>query len=142
MKWQRAAALVSLLPLLIFWRDFQQLFFFHDDWELLNGYSTQTLTQWLAQPFLAEGILPLFKLFWITAVQWLGGGYTAMIVLLWLTHCLISILFGRTLSRLGMPDVAAAFAVLLFALSWTNIETLVWSLQWSAQLGLLFFFLA
>ena len=37
MKWPRIAALVSLVPLLIFWKDFQQLFFFHDDWELLNG---------------------------------------------------------------------------------------------------------
>jgi hypothetical protein len=142
MKWHRAAALVSLLPLLVYWRNFQQLFFFHDDWELLNGYSTQTLPQWLAQPFLGEGILPLFKLFWITTVQWSGGGYIALIVLLWMTHFLIALLFGQILLRLGMPDGAAAFAVLMFGLSWTNIETLGWSMQWSAQLGLLFFFLA
>lgn len=142
MQWHRAAALVSLLPLLVYWRNFQHLFFFHDDWELLDGCSTQTLPQWLAQPFLGEGILPLFKLLWITAVQWLGGSYLALIVLLWLTHWLLAILLGLLLSRMGVSIKAAVFAVLMFGLSWTNLETPSWSMQWSAQLGLLFFFSA
>ena len=133
-----AAALFSMLPLLIYWREFQLLFFFHDDWELLDGYSTNTLPRWLAQVFLGEGILPLFKLLWISAIQSLGGSYLAMIVLLWLTHFLIALLFGRILYRLRLPAEAAGFSVLMFGLAWTNIETLVWSMQWSAQLGILF----
>lgn len=136
------AALISLLPLLVYWRHFQQLFFFHDDWELLNGYSTQTLSQWLAEPFLGEGILPLFKLFWIASVRTFGGSYMAMVVLLWLTHVAIALLFGHVLLRSGLRVNGAAFAVLMFGLPWTQIETLSWSMQWSAQLGLLFFFAA
>ncbi len=142
MRWHRAAALVSLLPLLIYWRHFQLLFFFHDDWELLNGHATQTLPQWLAEPFLGEGILPLFKLLWIAAVRSFGGSYMAMIVLLWLTHLAIALLFGHILLRSGLPVNGASFAVLMFSLPWTQLETLGWSMLWSAQLGLLFFFAA
>ena len=142
MKWPRIAALVSLVPLLIFWKDFQQLFFFHDDWELLNGYSTLPFLRWLAQPFLGEGILPLFKLLWIAALHAAGGGYMAMIVLLWLTHVAIALSFGYLLLRMETPPLAASFAVLMFGLTWTNQETLMWSMQWSAQLALLFFFAA
>lgn len=136
------AALISLLPPLVYWTHLQKLFFFHDDWELLNGYSTQTLPQWLTQPFLGEGILPLFKFLWIVAVRSFGGSYMAMIALLWLTHLAIALLFGHILRRAGLPANGAAFAVLMFALPWTQMETLGWSMQWSAQLGLLFFFAA
>src|SRR5258707_15694193 len=87
------AAMFSMLPLLVYWRDFQLLFFFHDDWELLEGFSTNTLANWLAQPFLGEGILPLFKALWIAAVKLLGGSYMAMILLLWLTHFIIALFF-------------------------------------------------
>ncbi len=132
------AALVSMLPLLVYWREFQLLFFFHDDWELLDGYSTNTLPHWLAQPFLGEGILPLFKLLWIAAVELLSGSYLAMIVLLWLTHLLIALWFGRILYRLSVPAEAIGFSVLMFGLAWTNLETLTWSMQWGAQLGILF----
>ena len=132
------AALFSMLPLLVYWRDFQLLFFFHDDWELLDGRATSTLPHWLAQPFLGEGILPLFKLLWIAAVELLNGSYMAMIVLLWLTHLLIALLFGRILHRLSVPAEAIGFGVLLFGLAWTNIETLGWSMQWSPQLAILF----
>lgn len=136
------AALFSMLPLLVYWREFQLLFFFHDDWELLNGYSTGPLAHWLAEPFFGEGILPLFKLLWIAAVKLLGGGYMAMIVLLWLAHLLIALWFGWILHRMSLPPAAIGFTVLMFGLAWTNIETLGWSTQWSPQLGILFWLAA
>jgi hypothetical protein len=34
---------------------------------------------------------------------------------------------------------AIAFALVAFGLSWTNLETLGWSMQWSSQLAIVFF---
>src|SRR5262245_28170719 len=100
MNGPRIAALVSLVPLLIYWAEFRRLFFFHDDWELLDGYSTHPLATWLAEPFLGEGILPVFKLLWIGAVSLLGGSYVALILVLWLTHLAIALSFGALLMRM------------------------------------------
>ena len=79
---------------------------------------------------------------WIAALHAAGGGYMGMIVLLWLTHFAIALSFGYLLLRMETPPLAASFAVLMFGLTWTNQETLMWSMQWSAQLALLFFFAA
>lgn len=136
------AALVSILPLFVYWRQFSELFFFHDDFLLLHELSGSTLSQWIVHPFAGESIVPLFKFLWITAVRWFGGSYMAMIVLQWLTHLAICLAFGRLLIRSGVPTVAAGFAVLTFGLPSCNIETLAWSMQWGAQLSTLFFLLA
>lgn len=133
-----ASALVSVLPLFIWWRHFARLFFFHDDWELLRGASSDGLIPWLFQPFLGEGFMPLFKLLWIAAVRVSGGGYMAMIVLLWATHFAVLILFGWLLLRLRMSETAAAIAVVTLGLPWSNMETLTWSMQWNAVLAILF----
>src|ERR1700726_2014835 len=117
-------ALASMLPVAIWWREFAQLFFFHDDWELLRGVSTNALVPWLFQPFLGEGILPVFKLLWIAAVRISGGSYMAMVVLLWITHFAILLIFGWLLLRLHLNGPAAAIAVVTLGLAWSNLETL------------------
>lgn len=134
-----AASLASLLPLILFMRSFQQLYFFHDDWELLDGAARTNLWNWLIQPFLGESIIPVFKLLWLGAVHLLGGSYFAMICLLWTTHLAICLLLGWLLARFRLPTAAIGFALLTFGLAWSNIETLGWSMQWCSQLALLFF---
>lgn len=137
-----ACAAVSILPLLVFWREFDQLFFFHDDFLLLHELSGLTPFQWIFHPFAGESIFPLFKLLWISAISITGGSYAALIVLQWLTHGAVCFTLGWLLLRLRLPPLAAAFAVLSFGLPSSNIETLAWSIQWGAQLNILFFLLA
>jgi hypothetical protein len=136
------SALVSMLPLLVWWRQFAVLFFFQDDWELLQGAANNDLIQWLFQPFLGEGVLPLFKLLWIVAVRASGGSYLFLMVLLWATHFAILLTFGWLLLRFHLSATAAAIAILTLGLPWTNLETLGWSMQWSALLAILFLLLA
>jgi len=137
-----AAGLASVLPLIVFWRPFHELYFFHDDWELLEGAARSNLWAWLLQPFLGESLIPVFKLLWLGALQAFGGSYFAMICLLWATHLANCLLLGWLLARFSAPPAAIAFAVLTFGLAWSNIETLGWSVQWGSQLALLFFLVA
>lgn len=136
------SALLSILPLFAYWRQFSKLFFFHDDFLLLHELSGSTLFRWVMHPFVGESIVPLFKLLWVAAVWSFGGSYMALVVLQWLTHLSICLAFGWLLIRLRVPAMAAGFAVLTFGLPSSNIETLAWSMQWGSQLGLLFFLLA
>jgi hypothetical protein len=136
------SALVSIVPLFAYWRQFSKLFFYHDDFSLLHELSRSSLFRWIFHPFAGESIFPLFKFLWIAAVWSFGGSYMALIVLLWLTHLAICLTFGWLLIRLRVPAVGAGFAVLTFGLASANIETLAWSIQWNAQLNMLFFLLA
>lgn len=137
-----ACSLVSLLPLLVCWPQFFRLFFYHDDWEMLDSAARLGLGRWLAEPFLGEGLFPLFKLLWIGAIHLTAGSYFGMILLLWITHVAICLLFGWLLARFDLPPAAIAFALLTFGLSWTNLETLGWAMQWNAQLAIVFFLAA
>ena len=137
-----AGSLASLLPVLVLWQQFRYLFFFHDDWIMLDGATRLGLGRWLLEPFSGEGVYPLYKLLWLGAVRLTGGSYFGMILLLWVTHLAIGLLFGWLLARFGLPPAAIAFALLTFGLSWTNIETLGWFMQWSTQLSILFFLAA
>ena len=137
-----ACSLVSLLPLLICWPQFSRLFFFDDDWEMLDGAAKLGLNRWLAEPFLGEGIFPLFKLLWMGAIRLTGGSYFGLILLLWGTHIVICVLLGWLLARFGLRPAAIAFALLSFGLAWTNLETLTWAMQWNSQLALVFFLAA
>jgi hypothetical protein len=137
-----ASSIVSLLPLLACWPQFVRLFFFDDDWEMLDGATRLGLGRWLAEPFAGEGLFPLFKLLWLGAVRLTGGSYFGMILLLWITHVGVCLLFGWLLARFDLPPAAIAFALLTFGLSWTNLETLGWAMQWNAQLAIVFFLAA
>jgi hypothetical protein len=136
------SSLVSIIPLFAYWRQLSLLFFFHDDFLLLHELAGSSLLRWIFHPFAGESIIPLFKFLWIGAVWSFGGSYLALIVLQWLTHLSICLEFGWLLVRLRVPAAAAGFAVLTFGLASSNIETLAWSMQWNAQLNMLFFLLA
>lgn len=142
--WVLIAGSVALCmsPLFVYWRQFSMLFFFHDDFMMLYELAGSTVFQWILHPFAGESIIPLFKLLWIGAIWLFGGSYMALIVLQWLTHLAICVAFGWLLIRLRMPALAAVFAVLTFGLPSSNIETLAWSMQWGAQLDILFLLLA
>jgi hypothetical protein len=133
-----ATGLAATLPLLVFWHSFRQLYYFSDDWDLLEEASRLNLLDWLFRPFLGHIIIPVFKLLWIGAVHLVDGSYFGMICLLWITHLGICLLFGHFLRSSGLPLPGIIFAVLTFGLAWSNIETLGWSMPWGTQLVLLF----
>src|SRR5579863_4520611 len=137
-----ASSIASLLPLIVCWAQFRSLFFFDDDWEMLDGAARLGLGRWLVEPFAGEGFFPLFKLLWLGAVHATGGSYFAMILLLWITHVAICLLWGFLLARFDLPPAAIVFAVLAFGLASTNLETLGWFMQWNAQLAIVFFLAA
>ena len=128
------AGLCALLPFLIWYREFQDLFWFGDDFFLLDQIAQMGLLKWSTLVF-SENFVPLFKVLWGIAVFWFGGSYLAMLWLLWLSHALNAFLFTRILQRAGFPFFVTLFCGLIFALSPVNIETLGWSVQWSAVLA-------
>ena len=106
---------------------------------MLDGATRLGLCRWLAEPFVGEGVFPLFKLLWLGAVRLTEGSYFCMILLLWITHVAVCLLFGCLLARFDLPPAAISFALLTFGLSWTNLETLGWAMQWNTQLAIVFF---
>ena len=142
--WRRrlpwVAGLLALAPLLLWHRQFAELYWFADDFLLVDEIAMMGLKHWLFV-FFTESFVPLFKLGWGSALQLCGGSYLAMLWLLWITHAANTLVFGRLLLRAGFPWFAALFAQLVFALTPGNIETLAWSVQWSALLATLFLLL-
>lgn len=135
-------AFATLLPLLVFAGEFQKLYWFHDDWDMLDGASRLGLWRWVPEPFLKESVIPVSKLFSIAAVRLFGGSYFAMIALLFATHAANVWLYGEVLRRLQVPAIAIAFALGTFGLAWSNIETLLWFIQWTPVLAMTFFLVA
>ncbi len=109
---------------------------------MLDGLERLGLAHWIFVPFAGEGIFPVFKIFWWSALRLTGGSYLGLIVILWITHAAICLLFGWLLARFGMAPAAIGFALLTLGLAWTNIETLGWFMQWNALLSILFFLAA
>jgi hypothetical protein len=143
--WQRAlpwlAGVAALLPFLAWQREFRELFWFGDDYLLLDQMAVMSPWEWVTRVF-AENFVPLFKLFWSGAVFGFDGSYRAMLWLLWLTHAANTLLFGRLLQRAGFPWLATLITQLCFALTAANLETLGWATQWSAVLATGFLLLA
>ena len=136
-----AVGLVALAPLVIFHRDFAQLFWLGDEFDLIDQIDRLGMWRWMWLVF-AENFVPLFKLLWGGSVFLFHGDYFAMIVILWLTHAINTWLFGRLLRLHEFPWSAVLLAQLIFALAPGNMETLGWSVQWSAVLATTFFLLA
>ena len=134
--------LATLLPLLVFAGEFQKLYWFHDDWDMLDGASRLGLWRWVPEPFLKESVIPVSKLLSIAAVRLFDGSYFAMIALLFATHAANVWLYGELLRRLQVPAIAIAFALGTFGLAWSNIETLLWFIQWTPVLAMTFFLAA
>jgi hypothetical protein len=133
--------LVSITPLIWQWEHFRDLYWFHDDWELISQWNQSGLGKWLWQP-MAESYAPLFKIFWAAAIRLFRGSYAAMIVLLWVTHLGIVFVAGRIFLRCGFSKSAMALSALTIGLPWSNIETLGWAPQWSQLLSTLFLLLS
>ena len=132
---------LALAPLVWCLPKFSQLWWFGDDWDLLDQIAREGFWRWTFQPF-AENVVPVFKLMWGGLVYAGGGSYLPMITALWLTHALNTVLFARLLLGAGWGRVAVILAASVFALSAANVETLAWSVQWSALLAISFFLLA
>ncbi len=139
LPWLAGAA--SLAPFLVWHGEFRKLFWFGDDFFLLDQLAQMGLAQWTTLVF-AENFVPLFKLLWGGAALSFGGSYAAMLWLLWLTHAGNTVILTRLLRRAGLPSLAVIPAVLVFSLTPANMETLGWSVQWSAVLATTFLLLA
>ncbi|MDB6114092.1 MAG: hypothetical protein JWQ62_1037, partial [Lacunisphaera sp.] len=133
--------LAALLPFVIWQRAFRELCWFGDDFFLLDQWAQMGLRKWSTVAF-AENFVPVFKFLWAGGVAGLGGSYAAMLGLLWLTHALNTTLFVRLLQRVGLSPAATLVAALVFALTPINLETLGWSVQWSALLATTFLLFA
>ena len=139
-SWPWIAGGVALLPFLIWYRSFAELFWFGDDLFLLDQIAMMGLREWILRVF-SENFVPLFKLLWGGAALGFGGSYLAMLSLLWLTHALNAFLLCRLMQCARFPWLATAFTLVLFTLSPINLETLGWSVQWSAVLATSFLLL-
>ena len=135
------AGLAALAPFLIWHRQFRELVWFADDLFLLDQIARMGMREWCGQVF-SENFVPLFKLLWGSAALAFSGSYLAMLWLLWLTHAVNTLLLGRLLLRAGFPWLAALITQIVFALTAGNLETLGWSVQWSAVLAVSFLLLA
>lgn len=138
LPWLAGAA--ALAPFVIWRAQFAELFWFGDDYFLLDQMASFGFWPWVRMVF-AENYVPVFKLLWGGAALQFHGSYFAMLWLLWLTHALNTVLFGRLLLRSGLPWFATAVTLVLFALPTANLETLGWSVQWSAVLATTFLLL-
>ncbi|HEX2099849.1 MAG TPA: hypothetical protein VHF69_04245 [Candidatus Synoicihabitans sp.] len=129
---------VALLPVIVLHDAFARLFWFGDEWDLLEQIWRVGFWSWTWQAF-AENFVPLFKLLWYGLVVAGNGDYRVMIAALWLTHAVNVALFGLLLRESGFGRVTASGCMLVFGLTPTNLETLGWSVQWSAVLATTFF---
>ncbi|HZZ56792.1 MAG TPA: hypothetical protein VFE31_03100 [Opitutaceae bacterium] len=136
-----AAALASPLPFLLFYRQFARLFWFGDEFPLLDEIDTRPFIHWLWQPFV-ENILPFFKLIWGGLLLQGCGSYLTMLELGWLIHAVNVALLATAMRRSGFQVLAVAFCATIFAWSATQIETVTWSVQISSELATMFFLLA
>lgn len=130
--------LLALIPLAACWDDFRTLFWFGDDWDQLDQIARLGFWTWMGRVF-AENFVPLFKLAWGGLMFAGHGGYFAMILALWLTHAVNVALLEKLLRQEGFGWTSTSLTLVGFGLASVNIETLGWSIQWSAVLSTTFF---
>jgi hypothetical protein len=135
-----AVGAAALAPYLIYHRLFLQLFWFGDEFDLINQIDRLGFWKWVWMAF-AENFVPLFKVLWGGSVLISGGSYAFMIAIVWLTHAANAALLGRLMRTCGLSWFAVLFAQVVFGLSVENLETLAWSVQWSAMLSVTFMLL-
>jgi len=133
--------LLALVPLAANLGLFRRLFWFGDEFDLIDQIDRMGFWSWMWLAF-AENFVPLFKALWGAGVFVFHGSYLAMLVVLWLTHALNVALLGRVMRACAVPWAGIAVALVVFALTSVNIETLAWTVQWSAVLSTAFMLLA
>jgi hypothetical protein len=136
-----APGLLALVPYLVYHRMFNRLFWFGDEFDLIDQIDRLGFWRWTWLAF-AENFVPLFKVLWGGSVIAFGGSYVAMIAVVWLTHALNVVLLGRLMRSCGFAWGAVLVAQIVFGLAPSNLETLAWSVQWSAMLSVTFMLLA
>jgi hypothetical protein len=136
-----AAGFLALAPLVLLHSEFAKLFWFGDDWDLLDQIQRFGFWHWTWQVF-AENFVPVFKALWGGSAYFFHGGYFWMIVVLWLTHAVNTMQLGRVLRTFDFSWPAVLFTQIIFGLTCINIETLGWSVQWSAVLATTFLLFA
>jgi hypothetical protein len=132
---------LSLAPLIAYHRLFARLFWFGDDFDLIDQIDRLGFWSWMWRVF-AENFVPLFKVLWGGSVLAFHGSYAAMIAMIWLTHAANVALLGRVMRACGLSWTAVILAQAVFGLTPGNLETLAWSVQWSAVLSVMFMLLA
>lgn len=135
------SGLLSLLPYLVYRGLFARLYWFGDEFDLIDQIDRMGFWRWVWLVF-AENFVPLFKVLWGGSVLVFGGSYAVMIALVWLTHALNVGLLGRLMRTCGLSWSAVFLAQILFGLTSANYETLAWSVQGSAVLSVTFLLLA
>jgi hypothetical protein len=136
-----AGALVALFPLLACAAEFRKLFWFGDEWDQLEEIHRLGVHRYLTATF-AENFVPVFKALWLFLIVAGGGSYIVVLGALWITHAMNVLLLGLLLQRVGVRPAGIALALVWAGLPASNIETLGWTIQWSAVLALSFFLLA
>lgn len=126
--------IASLAPYVVFHAQFARLFWFGDEFDLIDQFDRMGFWKWVWLVF-AENFVPVFKVLWGGAVLALGGSYDGMMALVWVTHALNVALLGRLMRTCGLSWVAVFLAQAVFGLAVVNFETLGWSVQWSAILS-------
>jgi hypothetical protein len=143
-QWTRWApaftGVLCLLPLILLWTKFRQLYWFHDDWDLVSDMERYGIAGSMFKPF-AENVVPAFRVLWAAAVHVVHGSYFGMIMLLWGTHLAILWVTAAVLRRCGFNWQGQSVVVLTLGLAWSNVETLGWATQWSSLLATFFFVL-
>jgi hypothetical protein len=133
--------LVALAPYVAYHAMFIRLYWFGDEFDLINQMDLHGFWRWTWLAF-SENFVPLFKVLWGGCVLAFGGSYAAMIAIVWLTHALIVVILGRLMRACGLSWTAVLVAQVVFGLAPSNLETLAWSIQWSAMLSVAFMLLA
>ncbi len=128
---------LTLLPFVVCRADIAQLFWFGDEWDLLDEIDRWGFWRWTWVMF-TENFVPLFKIAWGSLVFAGGGSYFLMMAVLWLTHAINVALLGKLLLGSDLGWIATALTLGVFGFAVTNIETLGWSVQWSPVLSVTF----
>jgi hypothetical protein len=136
-----ASACLALIPYLAHLGIFSRLFWFGDEFDLIDQMNRLGFWHWVWLVF-AENFVPVFKVLWGGGVLLFGGSYAAVICAVWLLHALNVWLLGRLMRACELPWAAVFFAQAAFGLTSGNIETLAWSVQGSAVLSVTFMLLA
>jgi hypothetical protein len=136
-----AAGVLALAPLVLYAGRFSLMYWFGDEFDLIDQGDRMGLGAWIWTPF-AENWVPLFKIIWRGMVSLTGGSYFGMVCWVYAVHGLNVALLGRVMRRCGLSWTATAVALVLFGLAPTHAETLTWTVQSSAVLSITFMLLA
>ena len=125
-----AFVLLSLSPIAARHRRWSRLFWFGDDWDLLNRLQTLGFWRWLFDPF-AESFCPIGKVVYGAMVFRSGASYRDF---LWATQVLRAVMFllvALALRRVCSTYAAGVFAgfSLLFLVSPAGVEIFAWAPQ-------------